>query len=152
MKSKLTYKAYLFPLLAISLIIVSVKVLIDNYPIDLLKLRWVDYFMTILFFITLVWLIKFETLKKMIFIEVSDKNFVHQNIIFNKRDYNFNDLIAYKTQIDSTRLGDFEETIISTNDGSKIILSEFFLDNYKELKIKLTNKLTDNGGARKNVL
>ncbi len=152
MKSKLTYKAFLFPLLAISLIIVSGKIIIDNYPIDFLKLRWIDYFMTILFTITLVWLIKFETLRKMIFIEVSDKLFFHQNIIFKKKSYDFNDLIGYKTQISSTRLGNFEETIISTNGDKKIILSEFFLDNYKELKIKLTNKLKDNGGARKNAL
>lgn len=152
MKSKLTYKAYLFPLLAISLIIVSAKIIIDNYPIDFLKLRWIDYFMTILFSITLVWLIKIETLRKMIFIEVSNRHFVHQNIIFNKRDYDFNDLIGYKTRINSTRLGNFEETIISAKDDSKIILSEFFLDNYKELKIELTNKLADNGGARNNAL
>lgn len=152
MKSKLTYKAFLFPFLAISLIIVSAKIIIDNYPIDFLKLRWIDYFMTILFSLTLVWLIKFEILRKMIFIQVSDKHFVYQNIIFNNIHYDFNELISFKTQINSTRLGNFEETIISTKDENKIILSEYFLDNYKEIKIELTNKLTDNGGARKNAL
>lgn len=152
MKSKLTYKAFLFPFLTISLIIVSAKIIIDNYPIDFLKLRWIDYFMTILFSVTLVWLIKFEILRKMIFIQVSDKHFIYQNIIFNNRYYDFNELISFKTQINSTRLGNFEETIISTKNENKIILSEFFLDNYKELKIELTNKLTDNGGARKKAL
>ena len=93
MKSKLTYKAFLFPFLAISLIIVSAKIIIDNYPIDFLKLRWIDYFMTILFSLTLVWLIKFEILRKMIFIQVSDKHFVYQNIIFNNIHYDFNELI-----------------------------------------------------------
>lgn len=152
MKSKLTYKAFLFPFLAISLIFVSAKIIIDNYPIDFLKLRWIDYFMTILFSVTLVWLIKFEILRKMIFIQVSDKYFVYQNIIFNDIHYDFNELISFKTQINSTRLGNFEETIISTKDENKIILSEYFLDNYKEIKIELTNKLTDKGGARKNAL
>lgn len=152
MKSKLTYKASLLPFLAISLIIVSVKIIIDNYPIDFLKLRWIDYFMTILFSVTLVWLIKFEILRKMIFIQISDKHFVYQNIIFNNRHFDFNELISFKTQINSTRLGNFEETIISTKDENKIILSEYFLDNYKEIKIELTNKLRDNGGARKNAL
>lgn len=73
MKSKLTYKAFLFPFLSISLIIISATIIIDNYPIDFLKLRWIDYFMTILFSLTLVWLIKFEALRKMIFIEITDK-------------------------------------------------------------------------------
>lgn len=135
-----------------SLIIGSAKIIIDNYPIDFLKLRWIDYFMTILFSATLVWLIKFEILRKMIFIQFSDKHFVYQNIIFNNRHYDFNELISFKTQINSTKLGNFEETIIYTNSDKKIILSDFFLENYKELKIRLTNSLTDNGGVSLNYL
>ena len=152
MKSKLTYKAFLFPLLAISLIIVSAKIIIDNYPIDFLKLRWIDYFMTILFSVTLVWLIKFETLRKLIFIEMTDKQIVLQNIFFAKRNIAMNDLIGFKTQIESSRLGNFEETIILTKDDNKIILSEFFIDNYKDIKNNVTNNLMDYGGPRKNAL
>lgn len=141
MKSKLTYKAFLFPFLAISLIIVSVKIIFDNYPIDVLKLRWIDYFMTILFSVTLVWLIKFETLKKFIFIEIIDKQIVLQNIFLAKRNISTNDFIGFKTQIKSSRLGDFEETIILTKNDKKIIISEFFIDNYKDIKNNVTNNL-----------
>ncbi|MEB2777873.1 hypothetical protein SYJ56_21345 [Algoriphagus sp. D3-2-R+10] len=152
MKSKLTYIAYLFPLLAMSLIIVSAKIIIDNYPIDFLKLRWIDYFMTILFSVTLVWLIKFETLRKLIFIEITDKQIVIQNIFFSKRNISKNDLVGFETQIESTRLGNFEETKILIKNGSRIILSEFFIDNYKDIKNNVTNNLKDHGGARKNAL
>lgn len=134
------------------LIIVSAKIIIDNYPIDFLKLRWMDYFMTILFSVTLVWLIKFETLRKLIFIEMTDKQIVIQNIFFSKRNISKNDLVSFETQIESTRLGNFEETKILTKNGSKIILSEFFIDNYKDIKNNVTNNLKDYGGARKNAL
>ncbi len=152
MKSKLTYKALLFPFLIISLIIVSAKIIINNYPIDISKLRWIDYFITILFSITLVWLIKFETLRKLIFIEITDKQIVIQNIFFSKRAISKNDLVGFETQIESTRLGNFEETKILIKNGSKIILSEFFIDNYKDIKNNVTNNLKDHGGARKNAL
>ena len=152
MKSKLTYKAFLFPLLAMSLIIVSAKIIIDHYPIDLLKLRWIDYFMIILFSVTLVWLIKFETLRKLIFIEITDKQIIIQNIFFGKRNISKNDLVSFKTQIETSRLGNFEETQILNKNGSKIILSEFFIYNYKDIKNNVTNNLKDLGGERKNAL
>ncbi len=152
MKSKLTYKAFLFPFLTISLIIVSAKIIFDNYPIDFLKLRWIDYFMTILFSVTLVWLIKFQTLRKMTFIEITNKQIVIQNIFFAKRNIALNDLIDFKTQIEVTRLGNYEETVISTRNDTKIILSEFFIDNYKDIKGNLTKNIMDYGGARKNAL
>lgn len=152
MKSKLTYKAFLFPLLAISLIIISASIIIDNYPIDFLKLRWIDYFMTILFSVTLVWLIKFETLRKLIFIELTDKKIVLKNIFLAKRNISTDDLIGFKTQIESSRLGNFEETIILTKNDKKIIISEFFIDNYKDIKNNVTNNLKDYGGPRKNAL
>lgn len=152
MKSKLTYKAFLFPLLAICLISVSAKVVLDNYPIDFFKLRWIDYFMTILISVTLVWLIKFETLRKMIFIEITDKQVFIQNIYLAKINIALNDLIGFKTQIEVTRLGNYEETVISAKNDTKIILSEFFLDNYKDIKRNLTKNIMDYGGARKNAL
>lgn len=152
MKSKFTYKAFLFPFLAISLIIVSAKIIFDNYPIDFLKLRWIDYFMTILFSVTLVWLIKIETLRKMIFIEITDKQVSIQNIYLAKRNIALNDLIGFKTQIEVTRLGNYEETVISAKNDTKIILSESFLDNYKDIKGNLTKNIMDYGGARKNAL
>ena len=87
MKSKLTYKAFLLPFLAMFLIITSAKIIIDNYPIDFLKLRWIDYFMAILFSVTLVWLIKFETLRKFVFIKITDDQIVLQNIFLLKEIY-----------------------------------------------------------------
>ena len=114
MKSTLTYKAYLFPLLAISLIIVSTKIIIDNYPIAFLKLSWIEYFMSILFTVTFFWLIKFEILRKLIFIEMTEKQIVLQNLFFAKRKIATNDLIGFKTQIESSRLGNYEKKIILT--------------------------------------
>jgi hypothetical protein len=152
MKSKHTFKAFLFPLLAILLIIVLFKIIIDKYPFDFFKLRWIDYFMSILISITLVWLIKFEIIRKLIFIEIIDNQIVIQNVFINKIKISENDLVSFFTQINSTRLGNFEETIILTKKNGKIILSEYFIDNYNDLKTALTVNLKDNGGARKNIL
>lgn len=152
MRSKLTIKAYIFPLLAIILSVISVAIIVENYPIDFSELRWIDYFMAILFTITFIWLIKFETIRKMIFIEISGNLFVLKNVLFNKINYSLNDLKGYKTQIKITKIGNYEETIILGNDNSKIILSELFLDNYREIKTALTNNLHDFGGPRKNAL
>ncbi|MGL2962963.1 hypothetical protein ACSVH2_03970 [Flavobacterium sp. RSB2_4_14] len=135
-----------------SLIIFSSKIIIDNYPIDFLKLRWIDYFMAILFSVTLVWLIKFETLRKLIFIKITDEQIVLHNIFFTRRNISTNDLLGFETKINSTRLGNFEETIILTKDDNQIILSELFIDNYKEIKRNVTKNLKDNGGARKNAI
>jgi len=152
MKSKFTYKCFLFPVLTISLIIVSGKIIMTYYPIDLFKLRWIDYFMTILFSITLIWLIKFEMLRKMLFVEISETYFTTKNILYHKRINNYSDLIGYKTQINTTRLGNFEETIIMTTDKRNIIISEFFIANYKDIRSVIAEKLKDYGGARKNAL
>lgn len=135
-----------------SLVIVSAKIIIDNYPIDFLKLRWIDYFMAILFSVTLVWLIKFETLRKLLFIKITDEQIVLQNIFFTKRNIFTKDLIGFEIQINSTRLGNFEETIILTKDDNKIILSEFFIDNYKDIKKYVTNNLKEYGGPKKDAL
>jgi hypothetical protein len=108
--------------------------------------------MTILFSVTLVWLIKFETLRKLIFVEMTDKQIVLQNIFLAKRNISTDDLIGFKTQIESSRLGNFEETIILTKNDKKIIISEFFIDNYKDIKNNVTNNLKDYGGQRKNAL
>lgn len=137
MKSKLTIKSYLFPIVVIILIITSVNIITENYPINILKLRWIDYYMIILFFITLVWLIKYEIARKMIVIEIN-KNFItEKNILFNVRKYNLYDVIETKTKVDTMRFGNFEETIITFNDGSKVFLSEYFITNYNELKVEI---------------
>ena len=149
MKSKLTYKCFIFPVLTIWLIIISCKIIIANYPIDLLNLRWIDYFMTILFSVTLIWLIKFEILRKMVFFETSETYFMTKNIFLNKKTNNYSDMIGYKTEINLTRLGNFEETIIMTNENIKIIISELFIANYKDIKREITQNIKDFGGARK---
>lgn len=149
MKSKFTYKCFLFPVVTIWLIIISCKIIIVNYPIDLLNLRWIDYFMTILFSVTFIWLIKFEILKKMVFFETSETYFMTKNIFLNKKTNNYSDMIGYKTEINLTRLGNFEETIIMTNENRKIIISELFIANYKDIKREITQNLKDFGGARK---
>lgn len=149
MKSKFTYKCFIFPIVTIWLIICSSAIIIDYYPLDLFNLRWIDYFMTILFSATLIWLIKFELLRKMVFFEVSETYFVTKNIFFNKKTINYSDMIGYKTEINLTRLGNFEETIIMTNEKRKIIISELFIANYKDIKREITQNLKDFGGARK---
>jgi hypothetical protein len=74
---------------------------------------------------------------------------VTKNIFFNKKTINYSDLTGFKTQINLTRMGNFEETIIMTNVNQKIIISELFIANYKDIKREITHKLKDYGGARK---
>jgi len=149
MKSKFTYKCFLFPVLTIGLIIISTKIIIDNYPINFFNFRWIDYFMTILFSVTFIWLIRFEILRKMVFFETRETYIVTKNILLNKKTNNYSDLIGFKTEINITGMGNFEETIIMTNENRKIIISELFIANYKDIKREITLNLKDYGGARK---
>lgn len=149
MKSKFTYKAFLFPVLATWLVIASISIIINNYPIDIFKLRWIDYFMTILFLIAFVMLLKIEIFKRMLHFEISETSITTNNVIYKKRIYNFSNLIGFKTQINSSRMGNFEETIIMVNDKSNIILSELYITNYIAIKNEITRKLKNFGGARK---
>ncbi len=95
---------------------------------------------------------KFEILKKMLFFEINEADIKTKNFLNKKSINKFNDLIGFKTKVNVTRMGDFEETIIMGDNNKEIILSELFIANYKDLKIKIANKLKDNGGARKSAL
>ncbi|MCZ8330180.1 MAG: hypothetical protein O9282_02580 [Flavobacterium sp.] len=138
MKSNFTYKSYLFPIVVVVLAITSVNIISENYPINVFKLRWIDYYMIILFITAFVWLIKYEIARKMIVIEINENFIIKKNFLFNVQKYNFNDMVETETKVDTMRFGNFEETIITFNDGSKVILSEFFITNYKELKVGIT--------------
>ncbi len=104
--------------------------------------------MGVLFTATLIWLIRFEIFSKMISIDVSDNGLLVERLFFHRRRYDLNNLIGYETRINSTRLGNFEETIVLTNDN-KVILSEFFIANYQDLKVSVVSKFRDFGGVRK---
>jgi len=105
--------------------------------------------MTILFSVTFIWLIRFEILRKMVFFETRETYIVTKNILLNKKTNNYSDLIGFKTEINITGIGNFEETIIMTNENRKIIISELFIANYKDIKREITLNLKDYGGARK---
>jgi hypothetical protein len=152
MKSQFAYKGFLFPLVALLLFGSSTKILIDNYPFDIFQLRWIDYFMTVLFTITLVWLIFFEIKRKMVYIEINESCILTKNLFQNIDKVDFTEIIGYKSRINSTRMGIFEEIILLRKDNRNIILSEFFLKNYKDLKKTLEDKLEYHGGAMKNAL
>ena len=149
MKSKLKLNSLLFPSLALIFIGISLFTIVDNYPINFFKLRGIDYFMIILFIITLIWLIRFEIYRKLIFLKLYENQFSIKNDLQQNNTYNFNNLLKYETQIVKISFGIYEETIIFTNDNQEFFLSEFFLENYIEIKNSLIKNLKDKGGPRK---
>ena len=150
MKPQFTYKSYLFPLLAISLIAISAKIIIANYPIDIFELRWIDYFITALIAVTLIWLVFFEIKRKMILIEIFETHIVTKNLFSTACRTDFKSLTGYKSRVETSRMGNFEELILFGNDNKKIIISELFLKNYKDLKNLIENRLKYYGGTRTN--
>ena len=152
MKSQFTYKSYLFPIVTISLIVISSKIIIDNYPVHIFQLRWIDYFMTVLFATTIIWLVFFEIKRKMIYIEIFENHIVTKNLFLIDCRTDFKNLTGYNSRIETTRMGDFEELILFGSDDKKIIISELFLRNYLDLKKLIESKLKYYGGTQKNAL
>ena len=149
MKSKFTKKAFIFPLLAIFLISTSVKIVINNWPISLIELRWINYFMAMLVTITIVWLAYFEIYRKMVFIEIEKYHIKRTTILGIKSKYIFNNLKGYKISIYTTRIGNFEELKINLDAKTVYILSELNHINYKEMKNYINKNLDFLGGPTK---
>ncbi len=147
MKSQLAYKGFLYPILVIWLIIASLMVIENNYPVKIFQLRWIDYVMTSLVALTFIWLFS-EIRRKMIFVEMDENAIVVKNLFFLNKKIDFTALNGYETRVQSMRLGNFEELIVF-NDEQRIVISEFFVKNYIDLKKFISDKLPYHGGPEK---
>lgn len=150
MKSKFTKKAFVLPLVALSLIIISVHIIIDNCPIFFGNLRWIDFYMVILFTITIVWIVYFEVLRKTVFVVLKENTIKGTNVLGRTSEFSFDNLKGFKISINSTRVGNFEELQVIEGDKTVIILSEYYHENYQEMKRTIKGRLKYFGGAAKN--
>ena len=150
MKSKFTLKGFIFPILAISLITLSLVIINNNLPINFQQLRWIDYFMVVLILVTIIWLVYFEINRKMVVIKIENEAITKQNLLNGLYQAKFDEFDGYTTAIESTRIGLFEELSIEKSGKKVIIISEKYHLNYQELKKIIDQKIKYLGGASKN--
>jgi len=106
--------------------------------------------MAILFTITIIWIVYFEVLRKMVFVVLEENTIKGTNVLGRTSEFSFDNLKGYKTSINSTRVGNFEELRIMEGDKTVLILSEWYHENYQEMKKSLKGRLKYFGGAAKN--
>jgi hypothetical protein len=149
-KSKLTNKAFLFPLLAVLLGILYANIIADNWPIVFRGLRWIDFYMFILFAFTIIWIAYFQVFRKMVFVDLEHNKVKCTNILGRTSELSFDQLTGYKTSINTSRIGNFEELKVISGDQTVFILSEWYHENYQDMKKDINHKLKYLGGAAKN--
>ncbi|WP_343534281.1 hypothetical protein [Pedobacter sp.] len=84
----------------------------------------------------------------MIFVEMDENAIVVKNLFFLNKKIDFTALNGYETRVQSMRLGNFEELIVF-NDEHRIVISEFSMKNYIDLKKFISDKLPYHGGPEK---
>ncbi|ESU22943.1 hypothetical protein FLJC2902T_32350 [Flavobacterium limnosediminis JC2902] len=147
MKSKFTLKGFIFPILGICLITGLLVIIINNLPIKLQQLRWIDYLISALILIIIIWLVFFEINRKMIVIKIENEAITKRNLLNGIYRVKFDECDGYTTAIESTRIGLFEELSIEKGGKKVIIISEKYHLNYQELKKIIDKKLKYLGGA-----
>lgn len=144
MKSQFRIYIYILPLIALSIITVCSKIIIDNWPIKIENLRWIDFYMTILFSITIVWLIFGEIRTKMVLI-IIDKTHIYRTNIFGLTKYNFKDFDGFETSLVISRTGSHQYLYMLKEGKREIIITEFHHKNYYNLKEEINKHVLNLG-------
>ena len=143
--SKFKFRALAIPILIIALTAFSIFISIENLPITIEQIRWIDIYMAVLFLYTWIWLVFGELRTKIIIVTIKDLLIEKKNYLGQNRQYNFKDFDGYKTSILSSRGGTFEYLYIVKNDEKIIKISEAYHKNYFYLKDKIATHLKDLG-------
>lgn len=144
-KSKFKLIALIIPILILALVSVSTVILIENSPLKIDKIRWIDVYMTILFLFTIIGLIFGELRTKIIVIEIKNNYINKKNYLGFNQNYNFKDFDGFQTSIFVSK-GERFEYLYLVKDNKKIIkISQAYHKNYFELKDKISIHLKNLG-------
>jgi hypothetical protein len=90
--------------------------------------------MTLLFVITIIWLAYWETYRKMIKVEINNSSLYRLNLFGKKINIQFDTIDGYQTQVNSLRIGNYEELKILKDGKPIVVISEFYHKNYLDIK------------------
>jgi hypothetical protein len=145
LKSKFKFRVILILILIIALLSLTIYTLMDNLPIKIEKIRWIDVFMSVLLFFTLIWLIFGVLRTQIISITINDNQIKKKNYLGFNKQYSFKDFDGFQTSILTSKGVSFEY-LYFVKEGEKIIkISEAYHKNYSNLKDIISTHLKDLG-------
>jgi hypothetical protein len=134
MKSKFKYGAYILAVLVIVFTIIMCFLLslffMDGIPIGLI------IFVNLLFIFAWVWLVFGELRTKVVAVDIGYDNFIVKGFfgLGKPKTYYFNEVEGYKTSILPAKLTVYEYLYVMSGSKKVIKLSQFYHQNYEELK------------------
>jgi hypothetical protein len=145
LKSKFKYRALLIPILIIVLTTISIYTLIENLPMEIEQIRWIDIYMAVLFLFTWIWLVFGELRTKIIEVTLQNNQIEKKNYLGFNQKYNFKDFDGYQTSILTSKGQSFEYLYFMKSDKKIIKISEAYHKNYSDLKEIISSHLKDLG-------
>lgn len=144
LQSKFKLIAYFIPLFVIIFLSLCIYILINNLPIAIEQIRWIDVYVTVLFTFTIIMLIFGEIRTKFIKVTISDRFIEKKNYLGFNKQYSFKDFDGYQTSIVKSY-----EYLYLVKNGEKIIkISAAYHKNYVELKSKIATLSNNLGEIR----
>ena len=107
-------------------------IILNNWPIDFIKLRWIDIYLSLLFIFTIIFLLA-ETRHKIIKI-IIDRNTISKRNFLTIIQYNFGDFDGFQTSIINSKNGSYEYLYLVKDNKKLIKISEQYHKNYFEMK------------------
>jgi hypothetical protein len=145
LKSKFKLRAILIPILIIALTTISIYIIIENLPMKIEQIRWIDLYMSVLFLFTWIWLVFGELRTQIIEVTIQNNQVEKKNYLGFKQKYDFRDFNGFQTSIISSKSGRFEYLYFIKDDRKIIKISEAYHKNYFDLKEKISVHLKDLG-------
>jgi hypothetical protein len=147
LKSKLSSRSYIFAGGTIGLIILPIYLFLNrieafgnNYNLKFLFVGSIMIF-------SCFWLI-LGTLRRLIFLKLTDREIVVKNILQSEIKLNFESLDGFETTIETSKSGSYEVLYLVKNGKSLVHISEFHLSNYNEIKREIELKMKNLGSVK----
>ena len=140
-KSRFNFRAYLTPIIIILFgsfpVIINTLIIKDNLNPN--KTLIFSSIMPLIVIITSIYQLRLNLLN----IIISDENITFRRYLgFGKSNiYNLNDLDGYNIQIKKTKGEEYEILKIVKDNKTQMQISQFYIDNYSDLKLKIGQKL-----------
>ena len=145
LKSKFKFRALLIPILIIALTTFSTHILIENLPMEIEQIRWIDVYMAVLFLFTWIWLVFGELRTKIIEVTIQNNQVEKKNYFGLNQVFNFKDFDGFQTSILTGKGQSFEYLYFVKGNRKIIKISEAYHKNYSDLKDRISTNLKDLG-------
>ncbi|MBW1658810.1 hypothetical protein [Flavobacterium quisquiliarum] len=151
MKSKFSYRTYLYVIFTIFSIAVAISLFINSKETFGEDVVMKLFFIGSLLLFTNLFLIS-GLIKRVISVTLSEQEINIKNFLFKERKIFFTDLDGFETTIETSRAGDYEVLLLIKDKKIILQLSQFHISNYFELKDFIKTKTTDLGFIPSNIL